>query len=192
MRVPNLPKLGFRLPRLLPRLAPGQMTRLLGAALWAAFWILALTTVAAVLLFIFVAFVPLGPMGLTVTTGDGGTNVPVPRAYILFAVGAITAYLGGFTLILRHLRVMIRTLRMGDPFQPANVSRLKQIGATLAVVTGGAWIGQYMVSRLVRGELEPPSIFDLITPAFSILVVFVLAEVFREGARLRRESELTI
>ncbi|MDQ8027263.1 MAG: DUF2975 domain-containing protein [Brevundimonas sp.] len=192
MRVPTLPKFGFRLPRLLPRLAPGQMTRLLGAALWAAFWILALTTVAAVLLFIFVAFVPLGPMGLTVTTGEGGTNVPVPRAYILFAVGAITAYLGGFTLILRHLRVMIRTLRMGDPFQPANVSRLKQIGATLAVVTGGAWVGQYMVSRLVRGELEPPSIFDLITPAFSILVVFVLAEVFREGARLRRESELTI
>ena len=33
---------------------------------------------------------------------------------------------------------------------------------------------------------------DLVTPAFSILVVFVLAEVFREGARLRRESELTI
>jgi hypothetical protein len=27
---------------------------------------------------------------------------------------------------------------------------------------------------------------------FSILVVFVLAEVFREGARLRREAELTI
>ena len=33
---------------------------------------------------------------------------------------------------------------------------------------------------------------DLLTPVFSVLVVFVLAEVFREGARLRRESELTI
>lgn len=41
----------------------------------------------------------------------------------------------------------------------------------------------------MRGALEPPSLFDLITPAFSVLVVFVLAEVFREGARLRRESE---
>ena len=59
-------------------------------------------------------------------------------------------------------------------------------------MTGGAWIGQALVSRLVRGELEPPGLFDLVTPAFSVLVVFVLAEVFREGARLRRESELTI
>ena len=33
---------------------------------------------------------------------------------------------------------------------------------------------------------------ELLTPLFSVLIVFVLAEVFREGARLRRESELTI
>jgi len=44
----------------------------------------------------------------------------------------------------------------------------------------------------VRGVMDPPSLFNLVTPAFSVLVVFVLAEVFREGARLRRESELTI
>jgi hypothetical protein len=40
--------------------------------------------------------------------------------------------------------------------------------------------------------MDPPSLFDLVTPAFSVFVVFVLAEVFREGARLRREAELTI
>jgi hypothetical protein len=40
--------------------------------------------------------------------------------------------------------------------------------------------------------MDPPGLFDLVTPAFSVFVVFVLAEVFREGARLRRESELTI
>ena len=191
MRFPKTSSLGIRLPsmrRALPGLAPGSMTSLLGVALTAAFWALALATLAFICLFIFVAFVPLGSLGLTV----GGTNVPVPRAYILFALGAITAYLGGFALILRHLRAMVHTLRIGDPFHPANVSRLKQIGLTLAVVTGGAWIGQTLVSRLVRGELEPPGLFDLVTPAFSVLVVFVLAQVFREGARLRRESELTI
>jgi hypothetical protein len=31
-----------------------------------------------------------------------------------------------------------------------------------------------------------------LTTWFSVLVVFVLAEVFREGARLRSEAELTI
>jgi hypothetical protein len=196
MRVPKLPSLGIRLPSVrtpaLPGIGPGSMTSLLGVALGAAFWALGLATLAVILAFIFTTFVPLGPMGLTVTAGDEGTSVPVPRAYILFALGAIIAYLGGFALILRHLRAIVHTLRIGDPFQPANVSRLKQIGLILAVVTGGAWIGQTLVSRLVRGAMEPPSAFDLVTPAFSVLVVFVLAQVFREGARLRRESELTI
>lgn len=196
MRFPKTPSLGIRLPVVrtaaLPALGPGPITRLLGVALGAAFWALVIATCAVVLAFIFTTFVPLGPLGLTVTAGDEGTSVPVPRAYVLFALGAIIAYLGGFALILRNLRAMVHTLRIGDPFHPDNVSRLKQIGLTLATVTGGAWVGQTLVSRLVRGALEPPSLFDLVTPAFSVLVVFVLAQVFREGAGLRRESELTI
>lgn len=196
MGFPKTPLTGIRLRPLrapaLPSLRPGSMTRLLGIALRAAFWALALATLAATFAFLFLAFVPLGPLGLTVTAGDEGTRVPVPRAYLLFGLGAFIGYLGGFALILRHLRAIIHTLQIGDPFQPANVSRLKQIGLTLATVTGGAWVGQTLVSRLVRGALEPPGLFDLVTPAFSVLVVFVLAEIFREGARLRRESELTI
>ena len=196
MRFPKTTSLGIRLPSLrtpaLPGLGPGSISSLLGVALGAAYWILALLTLGAVLFFIFMVFVPMGPLGLVATSNDGGTSVPVPRAYVLFGVGAGTGYLGGFAPILRNLRRIVHSLRIGDPLQPANVARLKQIGLTLAVVTGGAWVGQTLVSRLVRGELKPPSAFDLVTPAFSVLVVFVLAEVFREGARLRRESELTI
>lgn len=194
MRVPKLPSLGIRLPRTpdMTGVTPGSMTSLLDTALGAIFWALTLATAAVLLAFIFTTFVPLGPMGLTVTAGDEGTTVPVPRAYILFALGAIFAYLGGFALVLRQQRAMIQTLGVGDPFNPRNVSRLKQIGWTLAIVTGGSWIGQNAVSRLVRGALEPPGLFDLVTPTFAVLIVFVLAGVFREGARLRRESELTI
>jgi len=196
MRLPKRSSLGIRLSSFrtpaLPGLGPGPMTSLLGIALGAAFWALALAAGAFVVAFVFVAFLPLGPLGLTAPSDDGGIRVPVPRAYLLFGLGAVCAYLGGFAFILRNLRAMVHTLRIGDPFQPDNVKRLKQIGLTLAVVTGGAWIGQTLVSRLVRGVLEPPSLFDLVTPAFSILVVVVLAQVFREGARLRRESELTI
>jgi len=196
MRFPKSLSLGIRAPSVgspaLPALGPGSMSSLLGVALGAAFWILALLTLAAILSFLFIAFVPMGPLDLIATSEDGGTSVPVPRAYFLFGIGAFAGYFAGFALILRHLRRIVYSLRIGDPFQPANVSRLKQIGLTLATVTGGAWIGQTLVSRLVRGALAPPSLFDLVTPAFSVLVVFVLAEVFREGARLRRESELTI
>ena len=191
MRFPKTIPLGIR-PPALPGIGPGSMSSLLGVALGAAFWILALLTLAAALFFIFMAFVPMGPLGLTATSDDGGTSVPVPRAYVLFGVGAITGYLGGFALILRHLRAMVRSLRRGDPFEPANVSRLKQVGLTLALVTGGSWIGQTLVSQFVRGAMKAPSLFDLVTPTFSILVVIVLSQVFREGSRLRREAELTI
>jgi len=40
--------------------------------------------------------------------------------------------------------------------------------------------------------MQAPSIFELITPSFAVIILIVIAEVFREGARLRRESELTI
>ena len=195
MRLPNLRSAASRstgVSTRVPGLTFGSVSSLLSVALWAAFWILALLTLATLILFIVMAFVPMGPMGLTATSDDGGTSVPVPRAYILFGIGAFAGYFGGFTLILRHLRRIVNTLRIGDPFEPANTGRLRQIGIILAVVTGGAWLGQSLVSRLVRGAMEAPGLFDLVTPAFSVLVVFVLAEVFKEGARLRRESELTI
>ena len=71
--------------------------------------------------------------------------------------------------------------------------RLRQIGLILAVVTGGKWLAQSLIAeRLAPGIMTPQGFTDLLTPIFSVLVVFVLAEVFREGARLRRESELTI
>ncbi|HUH24172.1 MAG TPA: DUF2975 domain-containing protein, partial [Brevundimonas sp.] len=115
------------------------------------------------------------------------------RPLLLFGLGALSAYFGGFLIILRYLRKIFRTLTLGDPFQPDNVRRLRQIGLILAVVTGGVWLAQGLVAaRLAPGVMEPQGVSDLLTPVFSILVVFVLAEVFREGARLRRESELTI
>ncbi len=196
MRFPKTLPLGIRrpstLPPVLPGISAGSMTSFLSMALWAGFWILALLTLLSVLAFAFIVFAPLGPMGLTATSDDGGTSVPIPRAYFLFGVGAFAAYFGGFALILRLLRAIVHSLRLGDPVVPASVSRLKQIGLTLALVTGGSWVGQTLVSQFVRGAMQAPSLFDLVTPAFSILVVIVLSEVFREGSRLRRESELTI
>ena len=82
------------------------------------------------------------------------------------------------------------TLTIGDPFHPANVNRLRLIGAMLAALELGRYV-MFGVSRLVPAirRVDP----NLNLPAwFSVLVVFVLAEVFREGARLRREAELTI
>jgi hypothetical protein len=194
--LPGLPRVrlpGFVLKGPLRALGPGSVASLLKIALDIAYFLLVVITAIAVLAFIASIFIPLSNLNVTVSDRDGGLQQPLTRSLLLFGVGAFTAWVGSFLLILRNLRMIFRSLTLGDPFQPENVSRLRQIGLTLATVTGGVWLWQGMVAaRLAPGNMEAQGFGDLLTPIFSVLVVFVLAEVFREGARLRRESELTI
>jgi len=174
-------------------LGPGSVSSVLKVALDVAYVLLALITGVLLLLLLAAIFIPLDNLNVTVSGDSGGRQLPLTRMLLLFGLGAITAYFGGFMLILRSLRRIFRTLTIGDPFHPDNVRRLRQIGLTLAVVTGGVWLAQgFVAARLAPGVMEPQGIGELLTPIFSVLIVFVLAEVFREGARLRRESELTI
>jgi hypothetical protein len=173
----------------LKALGPGSVSSLLKIALDVAYILLWLVTGILLLILIASLFIPLD--NLTVTVGDE-RQMPLTRSLMVFGVGAWVAYMGAFVLILRNLRKIFRTLTLGDPFQPDNVRRLRQIGVILAAVTAGVFIAQMMMARVAPGVLSAQGFSDLLTPVFSVLVVFVLAEVFREGARLRRESELTI
>ena len=71
------------------------------------------------------------------------------------------------------------------------MARLRLIGLILAALELGRYAFWAVSMWLPPGVAkdEPPL---SLTAWFSVLVVFVLAEVFREGARLRREAELTI
>ena len=192
MRPPRIPTFGLRAPRL-KTIGPGSVSSLLKIALDIAYVLLWVITAAMVVAFIACLFIPMDTVNVTVSDdAGGGKQMPLARPLLLFGVGAFVAYFGGFVLILRLLRKVFRTLTLGDPFQPENIGRLRQVGLILAVVTVGVWAAQILVARVVPGVMEPQGVFDLLTPIFSVLVVFVLAEVFREGARLRRESELTI
>lgn len=119
--------------------------------------------------------------------GDAEHLVPmllVGLLYLLVYVGALLAIVG-------RLRRVFATLTAGDPFDPENVRRLRLIGFVL----GGMEIARY-VFRLIFEAVAPGANVSEdglnLTAWFAVLVVFVLAEVFREGARLRREAELTI
>ena len=100
-------------------------------------------------------------------------------------------YLGALIAILSRLRKVFATLTAGDPFQPDNIPRLRLIGFVLA----GMELARYALGATLLA-IAPTLSWEIdgfnITVWFSVLVVFVLAEVFREGARLRREAELTI
>ncbi len=196
LRVPRLPIPPWPRPVLagsLRALGHGSVSSLLKVALDVAFMLLALISLILFAGLVTALFIPIDGMNLTVSNEAGGVQQPLTRPLVLFGLGILFAWFGGFLLIVRQLRQIFRTLSQGDPFQPENVNRLRQIGLILATVTAGAWIAQSVIAvRLAPGVLDRQGIGALLTPIFSVLVVFVLAEVFREGARLRRESELTI
>jgi len=188
MRFPKTTSLGIR-PSL-PHLSLVSISGVASAACTVAFWVL---TVAAVLIpSAVVALKVFGTPVVTAGTGEEAIVIPLPWAYVLLVAVAAFAYLATSALIFRLLLRIVATLRVGDPFHPLNVRRLHQIGAAFASVTLGVWVGQFLVARFVRGAMAAPSLFDLITPSFAVVIIVVIAEVFREGARLRRESELTI
>jgi hypothetical protein len=112
---------------------------------------------------------------------------PAAAGLLVFA----DLYLIGLIVVVNRLTAIFATLIAGDPFQPDNARRLRVIGGALAVLE----LGRYALSSAARAMLHGAIHIGggvSLTTWFAVLVIFVLAEVFREGARLRGEAELTI
>ncbi len=109
-----------------------------------------------------------------------------PAATALRLAGT-TLYTLGVILITGRLRSIFSALTAGDPFHPDNVRRLRVIG----LILGALELGRYAMAAVSALAIPGLVAFNglSLTPWFAVLVVFVLAEVFREGARLRREAE---
>lgn len=164
------------------------------AALWIGVVALSLITLAALLL----SFNPDLMDGLArgASSSDEGRNTAVNELLnngpaVTSGLLAAALYLAGILVIVGSLRRIFTTLTAGDPFHPDNVARLRLMGLMLAGLELGRYAFWAASAWLLPGanRIEPTM---SLTPWFSVLVVFVLAEVFREGARLRREAELTI
>lgn len=124
------------------------------------------------------------------------------------AAGAPASSLGvvvaGFLLIvalvliaarfLLELRRMIDSVRDGDPFHPLNADRLSRMGwlavagqiVWLVVVAVGYWAGPYVD----KGGDMPDT--NIVSGLLMILVLFILARVFRVGAAMRDDLEGTV
>lgn len=111
-------------------------------------------------------------------------------------IGPSALFLAGLWL----LRGFMRSVMKGDPFGTANVARLRRLGFIL--VAGGPIVA--LVNYLLRLSLFDaipvvPSV-ELGVEGFSLpagallggLAVFILAEVFAFGVRLREDAEGTI
>jgi hypothetical protein len=96
-------------------------------------------------------------------------------------------------LILKRLLAMVETVRLGDPFVVANARRLQGIGwALVALQLLGLLVA--IISRLISTPAHPVNLdssFSL-TGWLAVLLTFVLARVFAEGAGMRDELEGTV
>lgn len=164
------------------------------AALWIAVGVISLLVLAAVLLSFnpdLLARLPADADPADLAKEGGIAELIRNGPAIVGGLVGMALYLAGILVIVGSLRRIFMTLTAGDPFHPDNVARLRLIGLMLAGLELGRYAFWAVSAWLFAGVNRVEPSFGL-TAWFSVLVVFVLAEVFREGARLRREAELTI
>jgi len=125
---------------------------------------------------------------------DAGLAWQVVAPALLSALVAIA----GALIIVRRLLKLFESFRSGEPFRKENATHLRVIWITMTVVELSRYAILALTGALVAAFGEPSGAdmtFNVsvnLMPWASILVLIVLAEVFREGARLREEQELTI
>jgi hypothetical protein len=106
-------------------------------------------------------------------------------------IGLITIPLNH--VVLRRLLAMVETVRGGDPFVSANAQRLQAIAwVLLAMQLLSLLVGA--ISTAISSPAHPVHLnagFS-VTGWLAVLLTFVLARVFAEGASMREELEGTI
>lgn len=111
-------------------------------------------------------------------------------------MGLGLAYLGtaiiaaAYFFVVRILSKIVKTLLAGDPFVPENISRLRSIW----IIIAAAEILRIIVRIFALPTGDSGDITLTISPGtwFLVFVIAALAEVFRHGAELRRDAELTV
>lgn len=113
-----------------------------------------------------------------------------------FASAAVV--IGGGLVIVRRLKALFASFTSGEPFQAENASHLRVIWVALTVIEL-ARMGLGMAAGALIAAFGQPGEAVLrvqmnfaVSTWIAILILIVLAEVFREGARLKRDQDLTI
>ena len=173
-------------------LGPGSVSSLLKIILDVVYVAMAVTAVVVAIVLVAVLVFTVNPdiFGLRGALGSASEAV-THRPLLLGETLAAALYIAGVLVIVNRLRKIFATLTAGDPFDPENVRRLRVIGVMLGALELSRYAAALIAAWIAPQEIKPATGVSL-TAWFAVLVVFVLAEVFREGARLRREAELTI
>jgi len=118
---------------------------------------------------------------------DAGILIPTLRIWMAIAV----PYFVTVHILLSRLLEMVETVRAGRPFIPENAVRLKTIAWCLLVLQLLHLSFGLMVGIVEAANADVDWSFS-ISGWLSVLLLFVLAGVFEEAARIRDDLEAMI
>jgi len=114
----------------------------------------------------------------------------VRAAILLMAIGIAAGV--AVHILFRRMLAIVATAIDGDPFTVANARRLRTIGwALLAIQILDLLFG--ILSIIIEARTgEAPGWSPSVGGWISVLMLFVLARVFEQGARMRDELAMTV
>jgi hypothetical protein len=128
-------------------------------------------------------------MELNLTPAIKRATGAAPQAMLL---AAFAISLAGYLWIMGLTRHIFKTLSQGNVFIEANTYRLRQIGIGLMAIEVFGYVTRILTKTMFAINFEPVYGLRVVTTWFAIMVVFVLAEVFSEGARIKNQADFTV
>ena len=169
-----------------------SMAAFLSTVVTVIFW---LAIVLGLFLFVILSIGLLGSLNggeldlpLVEARADG---VPVGR--IVAALVGLVVFSPGIAFVCAQLRKILSTLAEGDPFVPDNAPRLTSIAIAIGLIELIRMASVLILAATVDlGEGYVANININLAVWGAVIVLFILAQVFKEGTRLREEEKMTI
>lgn len=145
-------------------------------------------------------FIILG-IGLIGSLNGGEVDLPliearadgVPVGRLVAALVGLVVFAPGIAYICSQLRRILSTLAEGDPFVPENAPRLTRISVAIAAIEAIRMASVLILAATVDlGEGYVANININLAVWGAVVVLLILAQVFKEGTRLREEEKMTI
>ena len=117
----------------------------------------------------------------------------VPAGRMVAALVGLLVFAPGIAYICAQLRRILSTLAEGDPFVPNNAPRLTRIAIAIGLIEIVRMCSVLVLAATVDlGEGYVANININLAVWGAIIVLLILAQVFKEGTRLREEEKMTI
>ncbi|MDQ0839081.1 DUF2975 domain-containing protein [Sphingomonas faeni] len=119
---------------------------------------------------------------------DAGGIVAVMRGMAMLGILAAVA----MHRILAELSAIVLTVRLGDPFVVANADRLRRVGWALLILQLLDLAVGLVVYALDKMGVDHATWTPAFTGWIAVAMIFVLARVFRVGAGMRDDLDMTV